>query len=121
MRVVLLISLATGMVGGMAFGPYAGKGTGETALFRSLFDQLNPGDILLADRYYCSYFMIALLLRHNVDFVVRLHKHRPTGNQRDAMQTWQRLEMCVQKGPTWVGGCASKRGPLLRSLRGVVI
>ena len=31
----------------------------ETALLRQLFGQLDEGDILLADRYYCSYFMIA--------------------------------------------------------------
>ena len=68
-RVVMLISLATAMVNGIAFGPYAGKETGETALFRSMLDQLNSGDILLADRYYCSYFMITLLMQRKVDFV----------------------------------------------------
>ena len=43
MRGVGLTSLATGMVIALALGPYAGKETGETALFRSLFDQLSPG------------------------------------------------------------------------------
>ena len=96
MRVVL-ISLATAMVNGLAFGPYAGKETGETALFRSLFSQLGEGDILLADRYYCSYFMIALLMQHNVDFVARLHQLRPKSNARDAMQTWERPQK-----PKWM-------------------
>lgn len=97
MRVVVVISLATAMVGGLAFGPYAGKQTGETALFRSLFSQLDEGDILLADRYYCSYFMIALLMQHNVDFVARLHQLRPKSNARDAMQTWKRPQK-----PKWM-------------------
>ena len=97
MRVVVLISLATAMVGGVAFAPYAGKQTGETALLRTLLSQFDEGDILLADRYYCSYFMIALLLQHNVDFVARLHQLRPKSNARDAMQTWKR-----PRKPKWM-------------------
>ena len=60
----------------MAIGPYSGKETGELALMRQLIDQLDPNDILLADRYFCSYFMIAMLLERNVDFVARLHHAR---------------------------------------------
>jgi len=33
-RMVVLLSLASAMVCGMAMGPYAGKETGETALLR---------------------------------------------------------------------------------------
>ena len=77
-RMVVLLSLATAMVKGMAIGPYAGKETGETALLRELLARFQPGDILLADRYYCSYFMIALLLELGIDFVVRLHHCRQT-------------------------------------------
>lgn len=75
-RLVVLLSLATAMVSGMAIGPYSGKETGELALMRELIDQLDPNDILLADRYFCSYFMIALLLERNIDFVARLHHAR---------------------------------------------
>ena len=75
-RMVVLISLATAMVSGMAMGPYAGKETGETALFRQLFDRLKPGNVVLADRYFCSYFMIALLRALGVDVVMRLHQGR---------------------------------------------
>ena len=35
-RLVALISLATGLVSGLAYGPYQGKGTAETALLRQL-------------------------------------------------------------------------------------
>ena len=35
-RMVVLLSLATAMTSGMAMGPYVGKETGETALFRQL-------------------------------------------------------------------------------------
>src|SRR4029077_3410534 len=53
-RMVVLLSLATAMVKGLAIGPYAGKETGESALLRELLGRLGQGDILLADRYYCS-------------------------------------------------------------------
>ena len=59
-RMVLLLSLATAAVTGMAYGPYAGKETGETALLRQLLDDVAAGTVLLADRYYCSYWMVAM-------------------------------------------------------------
>ena len=82
MRAVALTSLATGMVVALATGPYAGKVTGETALFRTLFEKLRRGDALtrsdlvLADRYYGGGFLLALLREREVQFVTRLHQHR---------------------------------------------
>jgi len=75
-RAVVLLTFATAAVVGLAFGPHQGKETGETALFRQLLDRLRPGDVIVADRYYCSYFMIALLRAHGVDVVFRLHQRR---------------------------------------------
>jgi hypothetical protein len=60
----------------MATGPYAGKKTGESALLRELMAGLVAGDIVLGDRYYCSYFMIALLLDAGIDIVTRSHQCR---------------------------------------------
>jgi putative transposase len=81
-RFVVLLSLATAMVSDLAIGPYVGKETGETALLRELLERLNPGDILLADRFYCSYFMICLLVAAKVDFVTRLHQRRTADFRR---------------------------------------
>lgn len=81
-RVVVLLSLATAMIKDMAMGPYAGKETGETALLRELLERFQSGDILLADRYYCSYFMIALFLERGIDFVARLHQARTADFRR---------------------------------------
>lgn len=75
-RLVVSLSLATAMVHTMAIGPYAGKETGETALLREMRERFAPGDVVLGDRYYCSYFMIALFMACGVDFVVRLHQAR---------------------------------------------
>jgi putative transposase len=75
-RWVALIGLATAAVEGFAYGRYTGKETGESALFRDLLEGLTRGDVVLADRYYCSYFMVALLQTHGVDVVMRLHQRR---------------------------------------------
>jgi Transposase DDE domain len=75
-RLVVLLTFATAALIGAAFGPFAGKETGEAALLRQLFEQLRPGDVVVADRYYCSYFAIALLLQRGVDVAFRLHHRR---------------------------------------------
>ena len=75
-RLVVLLGLATGSVLDAAMAPYCGKETGEPALLRELLDELRPGDVLVADRYYCSYWMIALAQASGLDVVFRLHQLR---------------------------------------------
>lgn len=96
-RCVVLLSLATAMTADLEIGPYSGKETGETALLRKLLARLESGDILLADCYYCSYFMICLLKELGVDFIVRQHQCRATDFRRgerlgpgDHIVTWAR-------------------------------
>ena len=96
-RCVALFSLATAMALDLEIGPYSGKQTGETALFREMLARLESGDIVLADCYYCSYFMIALLMELKVDFVVRLHQRRTADfgrgkhrGKRDHVVRWTR-------------------------------
>jgi hypothetical protein len=76
MRFVILLGLATAAVEGLAYGPYQGKETGEPSLARQLFDQLGPGEVVVADRYFCSYWMVALLLARGVQVVFRMHQRR---------------------------------------------
>jgi len=78
LRMVVLFSLATAAACGVAIGPYKGKGTGEPALLRELFDRFQPGDVFLGDCYFCSYFLLALFLARQVDVVVRQHQRRRT-------------------------------------------
>ena len=75
-RLVAVISLATGAVLDLAIGPYLGKQTGETALFRLLWDALVAGDIVLGDRCFSSFFGIAPLIQRGVDGVFRMHQCR---------------------------------------------
>lgn len=104
MRFVVLLSLASGMLSDMACGPYAGKETGELALLRELISRLDANDILLADRYYCSYFMLCLLQEAKVDVVTRLHQTRDADFRRgtrlgagDHVVSWFRPDK-----PSWM-------------------
>ena len=104
LRAVALTSLATGMVLALATGPYAGKETGETALFRTLFDKLRRGDLVLSDRYYGGWFMLALLRELGIVFVTRLHQYRVADfhqgkrlGQRDHIVAWVKPQK-----PTWL-------------------
>ncbi len=94
-RMVALISLATGVVRDLALGPYQGKQTGETALFRTLWDGLRPGEVVLGDRYFASYFGIAGLATRGVDVLFRMHQRRNVDFRRgrrvgveDHVVTW---------------------------------
>lgn len=75
-RACAIVSLATGCVLDLAAGPYRGKETGETALLRELLDSLLAGDVALFDRHYCSFLMMALLLRRGLHVCTRLHQRR---------------------------------------------
>lgn len=103
-RWVVLIGLATAAVQSLAYGPYRGKETGETALFRQLLGPLAAGDVVVADRYFCSYFLVALLQGLGVDVVFRLHQRRRYDFRRgqrlgpgDHLVVWSRPQR-----PAWM-------------------
>ena len=77
-RLVCVMSLANGAVLDVAMGPYQGKGTGEYGLFRELLGCFSAGDVMLADSYYCSFFLIAALQARGVDVVFEQHGARHT-------------------------------------------
>jgi DDE family transposase len=78
MRAVALISLSTGAIVDLAFAKYEGKGTGEGNLLRSMLGSMSPGDVLVADRYYPSYFTVAALQQRGVDLVSISYHARET-------------------------------------------
>jgi len=75
-RLVGVFCLATGIMLELAMGRYKGKKQGENSLARNLYDQFTPGDVMLADTYFCGYFDIAMLVQRGVDCVFRLHQCR---------------------------------------------
>jgi hypothetical protein len=104
-RIVAIIALATGVVRDLALGPYQGKETGETALFRTLWSGLKPGEIVLGDRYFCSFFGIAGLEQRDGDGLFRMHQRRKFDFRRgrrlgvaDHIVTWAKPAR-----PEWMG------------------
>jgi DDE family transposase len=104
MRLVVLLAFASACLVGCATGPCKGKGSGETALFRSLVEEILPGDVVVADRYYCSYWAVALLGQRGADACLRLHQRRKYDFRRgrrlgpgDHVVTWAK-----PKRPGWM-------------------
>jgi len=104
LRLVVLFSLAVGTVLDAAFAPYQGKGTGELSLFRTLWDQLRRGDVLLADRYYCTFWEVCAALARGADAVLRLHGRRAVNfrvgrrlGPGDKLVWWQK-----RRRPEWM-------------------
>jgi len=96
-RLVAVVSLGCGAVLDWAMGPCKGKQTGEDALFRLLYGSLVKGDIVLADRYHCGYFTVAVLRLKGVDVLTRQHARRVTDfrrgkrlGKRDHLVVWKR-------------------------------
>jgi hypothetical protein len=75
-RLLALISLATGTIIDYRLGAYQGKGTGETSLFSQVLNSLLTGDLLLADRYYCTFAIIALLQAKGIPALFPLHANK---------------------------------------------
>ena len=112
-RVVALLSLASGVVLDAAIGPYAGKNTGETALFRQLWRSLFPGDVVVGDRYFASYWDLALLAMCGVDSVYRQHHLRLSKRLRVRQlgkSDWL-LRLSKPQRPQWMDHASYQRIP----------
>ena len=103
-RVCAVLSLATGCLCDAAMGPYEGKETGETALLRQTLEGFQENDVVLFDRYYCSYMMLPLLQQCGVDVCTRQHQLRSTDFRQgrrlgpgDHVVTWSRPQR-----PKWM-------------------
>jgi hypothetical protein len=120
-RLVVVFSLAVGSVLDAALGRYQGTHTGETALFHTLHDTLEPGDWLLADRYYGSYWELALVRRRGADLISRLHQRRRADFRRgrrlgadDHVVTWPKPPR-----PAWMDAATYAALPATLAVREV--
>jgi len=78
--------LATGAALDIAMARYRGKQTGENSLLQTIIELLNPGDILLADRYYATFANIDRAQRKGYDLVMRSHHKRKLDFRRGFKQ-----------------------------------
>lgn len=74
-------------------------------MFRELLGSIAAGDLILADRYYCAYFVIASLQRQGADVLFQQHQRRHTDfrkgrrlGSRDHVVVWPKPKIC----PSWL-------------------
>ncbi|MEO7318327.1 MAG: IS4 family transposase [Chthoniobacteraceae bacterium] len=94
MKLVGIFSLASGSLEDDATGTLHQH---ESILFRSLWERLEKGDLMLGDRGFCSYGAMAWLFHRGIDSVMRLHQARKASfregrrlGQDDRLITWQK-------------------------------
>ena len=104
-RLVVLISLAAGTVMDYGLGTYQGKGSGETSLLSQLFGSLSAGDLLMADRYYCTFAIIALMQALGVPVLFPIHAGKKVDfsqgirlGARDHLIDWKK----PKRKPVWM-------------------
>lgn len=120
LRCVSLISMTTGLLVDLVTGPYKGKGSGETALFWQMLDRLQSGDTLVADSYYCTYWLVSACRARGVQILMKNHHLRDDYpqdarrlNKRERLVTWSRP---LQR-PFWMSRGEYKQQPQTLTLR----
>jgi hypothetical protein len=99
-KIVTMFCWATGAVLDVAIGAYRSS---ELTLWRKLWDALQQGDIILGDRFYCTYACLVDLLKKGSDGVFRLHGARGLTmdfrkgkhlGKNDRLVNWERPKVC---------------------------
>ena len=93
-KIVVMFCLSTTAAIGLRI---ATLNTGEVPLARSLYETLDPNDVLLGDRTYGTYADLALVRQRGADGVFRKHQSRKSDFKRgkrlgkdDYLTTWSR-------------------------------
>jgi hypothetical protein len=102
LKLVGVFSLATGVLLDYAKG---NKHESEQRLLKRLLDQFQPGDLAVADRGFCTYVLLSLLLRRKVASLFRLHQNRSADlrkgkalGKNDRLCTWRK----PSEKPVWL-------------------
>ncbi len=118
-RLVAIVSLSCAAVLDWGLGACEGKQTGETALLWDLAKSFKRGDVVIADRCYAGYFMIALFVILGVDVVIRQHQQRRTDfrrgtrlGKRDHLVVWERPQR-----PAWMDQATYESMPVTLTMR----
>ena len=119
-RMLALISLSTGTIIDYRLSPYQGKGTGEATLFSQVMNALLAGDLLLADRYYCTFAIIALLQAKGIPVLFLLHAKKKADfrqgrklGAKDQEIEWQK----PKRKPVWMTDRAYTELPAVITVR----
>jgi hypothetical protein len=98
LKLVGLFSLATGALLHAVYGPLR---VHDVQLLRQLWSALTEGDVLMADRGFCSFGCLATLRQAGIDSLMRLHQRRPADFRRgqrlgkdDRLVAWTKPSRC---------------------------
>ena len=75
-RLVGITCLASGTLINAAIGRFNGKGGDEQTLLRTIQDTFKPGDVVLGDAFFATYFFIAAMQSNGVDVLMEQHGSR---------------------------------------------
>jgi hypothetical protein len=102
MKLVGVFSLATGVLLDYAKG---NKHQSELRLLKGLLDPFKAGDLAVADRGFCTYVLLALLLQRGTHSLMRLHQSRSSDlrkgrrlGKNDRLFTWRK----PTRRPPWL-------------------
>lgn len=121
MHLVVMFSLYTGAIVDFAVGTLH---TAERTLFRSLWDTLAEGDIVLTDRGFCSYADCYQLSQRRVHWVMRKHQSRTKGvtlvkklGKNDLLVQWHKPKV----RPKWMTREEWKAMPETMAVREITV
>ena len=121
MRLVAVLSLATGGVLGVAKGA---MGDPERTLWRKLWHLLEDGSVVLAVLGFCGFADYCMLVRQGVDAVMRLHPRRGAGVRKirrlakgDWLVEWEKTSV----RPKWLSDKDWRALPKLLRLRHIEV
>lgn len=96
-RIAAIFSLSCGAIVDLGICRYAGKGQGELSVFRQLAAFFRPGDVVLADRLYCTWRELLELQAQGVHAVSQLQGMRTADFRKgrrlgpgDHIVTWRK-------------------------------
>ena len=106
-RIVGITCLSSGALLNAAIGHFKGKGADEQTLLRSMQDSFQPGDMVLGDAYFPTYFFIAEMQAKGVDILMEQYgARRKSTDFRRGQKLGQRDHIITinkpKKKPYWM-------------------
>ncbi len=115
-RILSINCLSTGAILDLNIGTYKSS---EHSLLREKLDDFSKNDVLLGDRYYCSYFLLANLYERGIDAVFKMNARRKYDfregtrlGKGDHIVSWKKPQR-----PTWMDKCIYDEMPNEITLR----
>jgi hypothetical protein len=96
-RLLAVFSLSHAGIVKAIIAPWKGKGTGEVTLLNQIWNCFQPGNTLLGDALYSSYWVVAKALERNIHIVAELRSKsswRLSKKKSDQIITIQRNSHC---------------------------